>query len=91
MKKGKKRTTLVDIRRLLLRTAILVALVGLGGVWMKKGASAQTASSIVWTSPKTEGPDCVKEERNHSDLVTDFTGNPVEGGLPLALAAAQAR
>ena len=47
MGKGESPTTLVGIRQLLLRIAMMVSLVGLGGVLVKTGAVAQTTSSRV--------------------------------------------
>jgi uncharacterized protein YceK len=45
MKKERRPTTLVGIRQLLLRIAVMVALVGLGGVLVKTGAVAQTTNT----------------------------------------------
>ena len=90
MRKGQNRTTLVGIRQLLLRIAVMVSLVGLGGALVKTGVVAQTTSSRVLTSAETQRSSEVDEHLNNS-YATDRqlpSGRPVEG--PIVLAKAQA-
>ena len=70
MRKGKSPSTLVGIRSLLLRIAVMVSLVGLGGALVKTGAVAQTTSSRVLTPAKAPRPDGADEHINYS-YVTD--------------------
>ena len=65
MRKGKSPTTLVNMRELLLRIALMVALVGLGGVLMKKGVVAQTTSSIVLTPEEKKVSHWIDKQSNH--------------------------
>lgn len=81
MAKGKSPATLVGRRQLLLRTAIMVSLVGLSGVFIKGGAVAQTKisdDSTVQTAYKNVTP-CharvnSRDSHNSSDRVYRFTG-----------------
>ncbi len=69
MRKGKRPTTLVDIRTLLLRIAVMVSLVGLGGVLVKPGAVAKTTSSRVLTPAETQRSYGAGEHLNYSYVI----------------------
>lgn len=82
----KENTTrlLVTRRELIVRTAGVLSLAGLGKGVMST-ALAATSNSIVVTPEETEGPYWVDEQLNRSDLATDPTDNSIQPGFPLVL------
>jgi protocatechuate 3,4-dioxygenase beta subunit len=71
-------------REVILKTAGVLSLVGLGSVF-KSSALAQSTSTIMATPEETEGPYWVDEKLNRSDILTDPSDNTIQQGFPLML------
>ena len=71
-------------REVILKTAGVLSLVGLGHIF-KTSALAQTTSTITTTPEETEGPYWVDEKLNRSDILTDPADNTIQQGFPLML------
>lgn len=74
---------LLGRRELILRTAGIMSLVGIGSGLNKNIAEA--ATSVVLTPEEEEGPYFVEEKLNRSDIITNSDGS-LQAGLPLTLA-----
>ena len=82
MKTNGKLPLLIGRRDLIVRTAGVVSLIGLGGVF--KTNIAHAATSVVLTPQEEEGPYFVDAKLNRSDVITNADGT-LQAGLPLSL------
>lgn len=71
-------------RRTVVRSAGMLALIGLTGLPLRK-VLAQSATTLTPTPSETEGPYWVDEKLNRADLALDPTDSSVQIGFPLVL------
>jgi len=75
----------VDRRQLLLNTAGVFSLFGLGGVLQKTAVAAKAATTVVLTPQEEQGPYFVDGQLERKDVLYDTTTGTVQPGLHLFL------